>query len=112
MNSRGSIGYGIFAAALLASSMALAQAPGEPADHSAHHPGQQAEQPTPQTPPNRQMMGGCPMMEGMMGQGKQGMMSSGMMGSGMMGSGMMGSAKAQGGMGALFGSRVTPIMSI
>jgi len=103
MNSRRSIGYGIFAAAaLLASSMALAQAPGEPADHSAHHPGQQAEQPTPQTQPNRQMMGGCPMMEGMMGQGKQGMM----------GSGMMGSAKTQGGMGALFGSRVTPVMNL
>ena len=72
--------------------------------------GQQTDQP---------MMGGCPMMGGMMGQGKQGMMGQGMMGSGMMQGGMgrhdarrMGPGMMQGGMGALFGSRVTPMMNL
>ena len=64
--------------------------------------GQQTDQP---------MMGGCPMMGGMMGQGKQGMMGQGMMGSGMM-QGGMGPGMMQGGMGALFGSRVTPMMNL
>jgi hypothetical protein len=86
--------------------MALAQTPGEPADHSAHHPGQQAEQATPQIQPNPQMMGGCPMMGGMMGQGK-----GGTMGSGMMGPGMMQGSMAPG-MGAVFGTRVTPMMNL
>jgi hypothetical protein len=49
----------------------------------------------------QQMMGGCPMMGGMMGQGKGGMMQGGM------GPGMM-----QGGKGGLFGSRVTPMMNL
>ena len=35
-----------------------------------------------------------------------------MMRSGMMGSGMMGSSMMRGGMGALFGSRVTPVMNL
>ena len=73
--------------------------------------GQQTDQP---------MMGGCPMMGGMMGQGKQGMMGQGMMGPGMMQGGMgpgmmqggMGPGMMQGGMGALFGSRVTPMMNL
>jgi hypothetical protein len=47
-------------------------------------------------------MGGCPMMGGMMGSGMQGTMGQGMMGHGMM----------QGGMGAMFGSRVTPMMNL
>ena len=49
-----------------------------------------------------QQMMGCPMMGGMMGQDKQGMMGQGGTGPGMM----------QGGMGALFGSRVTPMMNL
>jgi hypothetical protein len=97
MNLRRSIGLSIVAAALFAGSTALAEAPGESADHSAHHPGQQAEQPTPETQANPQMMGGCPMMGKMMGQG-------------------MGSGTTQGGtapgMAALFGSRVTPMMNL
>jgi hypothetical protein len=126
MNPRGSIGCGILAAALVFSSMALGETAGEPADHSAHHPDQQAQQTTPQMQPNPQMMGGCP---NMMGQGKQGMMGSGMMGPGMMQGGMgpgmmqggmgpgmmqggMGSGMMQGGMGAIFGSRVTPMMNL
>jgi hypothetical protein len=123
-----SIGLGIFAAALVASSMIPAGAQ-EPADHSAHHPDQQAQQTTAQTQPNpqMQMMGGCPNTGNMMGQGMQGMMGSGMMGPGMMqggmgpgmmqggmGAGMMqgGMTPMQGGMGAIFGSRVTPMMSL
>jgi hypothetical protein len=98
MKQRRSIGLSIVAGALFPGSTALAQAPGESADHSAHHPGQQAEQPTPQMQPNPQMMGGCPMMENMMGQG------------------MMSSGTTQGGtaprMAALFGSRVTPMMTL
>jgi hypothetical protein len=54
----------------------------------------------------QQMMGGCPMMGGMMGQGKGGMMGSGMMGPGMMQGGMAP------GMGAVFGTRVTPMMNL
>ena len=112
MDLRRSIGVGIFAAALFASSMTPAEAQ-EPADHSAHHPDQQADQaatqsqPNPQMQPNPQVMGGC---RNMMGQGMQGMMGSEMMG------GMMGSGTTQGstpsGMTALFGSRVTPMMTL
>jgi len=117
MNPRGSIGCGILVAALVFSSMALGETAGEPADHSAHHPDQQAEPTTPQMRPNPQTMGGCP---NTMGQGKQGMMDSGMMGPGMMQGGMgpgmmqggMGSGMMQGGMGAIFGSRVTPMMNL
>ena len=98
MTLRRSIGLSIVAAALFVGSTALAQAPGEPADHSAHHPGQQADQPTPSAQPNPQKMGGCPMMEGMMGQG---MMSSGAT-----------QTSAPVGMAALFGSRVTPVMNL
>jgi len=78
-------------------SVALAQEPGQqaPADQSAHH-GQTGQQ----------MMGGCPMTGGMMGQGKGGMMGSGMMGPGMMQGGMAP------GMGAVFGTRVTPMMNL
>jgi hypothetical protein len=65
----------------------------------------------------------CPgMMQGDMGQGMMGpgMMGPGMMregmGQGMMGSGMMGPGMMRGGMdpgrGALFGSRVTPMMNL
>ena len=101
MTLRRSIRLAIVAAALFAGSTALAETPGESADHSAHHPGQQAEQPTPETKSNPQMMGGCPMM--------------GKMGQGMMGQGMM-SGKTQDdttlGMAALFGSRVTPMMNL
>jgi len=52
------------------------------------------------------------MMANMMGQGMQGMMGSGMMGSGMMGSGMAQGGGTASGMGALFGSRVTPMMKL
>jgi hypothetical protein len=47
----------------------------------------------------------CPMMRG-------GGMQGGMMGGGMMGSGMMGSDGMHAGMGALFGSRVRPVMNL
>jgi hypothetical protein len=112
-------------------SMALAQEQSQQApttDHSSHHG--QADQPTgqpsmgggpmmggmmdqgmmgqqmmdsgqPGQQTGQQMMG-CPMMGGMMGQSKQGMMGQGGMGPGMM----------QGGMGALFGARVTPMMNL
>jgi hypothetical protein len=112
-------------------SMALAQEQSQQApttDHSAHHG--QMDQPTgqpsmgggpmmggmmdqgmmgqqtmgsgqPGQQTGQQMMG-CPMMGGMMGQSKQGMMGQGGMGTGMM----------RGGMGALFGSRVTPMMNL
>ncbi|MGI8852285.1 MAG: hypothetical protein ACR2GC_03100 [Methyloceanibacter sp.] len=95
-----SIRLSIVAAALFVGSTAFAQAPGGSADHSAHHPGQQAEQPTPETKSNAQMMGGCPMM--------------GKMGQGMMGQGMMSGTTQEGsrGMVALFGSRVTPMMNL
>jgi hypothetical protein len=116
-------------------SVALAQEPGQqaPADHSAYH-GQAGQQPmaggsmagsmmgqgmmdqgmmgSSQTgqqtgqQAEQQMMGGCPMMGGMMGQGKGGMMGSGMMGAGMMQGGMAP------GMGAVFGTRVTPMMNL
>ena len=72
MNLRRSIRLSIVAAALFAGSPALAEAPTESTDHSAHHPGQQAEQPTPETQANPQMMGGCPMMGKMKGQGMMG----------------------------------------
>jgi len=98
MALRRSIRLSIVAAALFAGSTALAEAPGESADHSAHHPGQQAEQPTPETQSNPQMMGGCPMMGKMMGQG-------------MMGSGTTQDGTTPG-MAALFGSRVTPMMNL
>lgn len=65
---------------------------------------------------------GCPMMHSrMMRGGMHGMMGSGMMGSGMrgsdmMGSGMMGSGMMDSGMprgmGALFGTRVRPVMNL
>ena len=95
-------------------SMALAQEQsqqGPTTDHSAHHDqtGQQTEQPP---------MDGAPMTGGMMGQSKQGMgsgMMQGGMGPGMM-QGGMGSGMMQGGMGsgggAIFGSRVTPMMNL
>ena len=96
MNLRRSI-LSLVAVGLFAGSPALAEAPGESTDHDAHHPGQQAEQPTPETQANPQMMGGCPMMGKMTGQG-------------------MGSGPTQGGtapgMAALFGSRVTPMMNL
>ena len=110
MNLSRSIGLGIFTAALVAGSMALAEEPGEPADHNAHHSTQQVEQP-PQRQPSPQMMGGCPMMTNMMGQGMQGMMGAGTIGPGMM-QGGMGPGMTQGGMGALFGSRVTAMMNL
>ena len=47
----------------------------------------------------------CPMM-------RSGMMRGGMMQGGMMGSGMMGSGPTRGGMAALFGSRVRPVMNL
>jgi hypothetical protein len=98
-------------------SMALAQEPSQQpptTDHSAHHG--QTGQPTGQP-----SMGGT--MGGMMDQGRMGqeMMGPGqpsqpagqpMMGCPMMG-GMMGQGgMMQGGMGAVFGSRVTPMMSL
>ena len=86
-------------------SMALAQEQsqqGPTTDHSAHHDqtGQQTEQPP---------MDGAPMTGGMMGQSKQGV-GSGMMQGGM-GSGMMQGGIGSGG-GAIFGSRVTPMMNL
>ena len=77
-------------------SMALAQEQsqqGPTTDHSAHHDqtGQQTEQPP---------MDGAPMTGGMMGQSKQGMCS-----------GMMQGGMGSGG-GAIFGSRVTPMMNL
>ena len=87
-------------------SMALAQAQSQQAptpDHNAHH--DQTDQQTEQPP-----MGGAPMTEGMGGQSKQGGMGSGMMQGGM-GSGMMQGGMGSGG-GAIFGSRVTPMMNL
>ena len=100
MNLRRSI-LSLVAVGLFAGSPALAEAPGKSTDHNTHHPGQQAEQPTPETQANPQMMGGCPMM--------------GKMGQGMMGQGMMSGTTQEGstpGMVALFGSRVTPMMNL
>jgi len=68
--SRG-VGFATLAAALFVGSMALGQVSGE--DHSAHHPGPQAEETSQQMQSNPQMMGGCPMMGNMMGQDMQGM---------------------------------------
>lgn len=51
------------------------------------------------------------MGRGMMGGG-MGSKGGGMMGGGMMGSGMMGEGGTRSGMGALFGSRVTPVMNL
>lgn len=48
---------------------------------------------------------------GMMGGG-MGSKRGGMMGGGMMGSGMMGEGGTRSGLGALFGSRVTPVMNL
>ena len=75
------IGLGTLIATLVAGSIAFAQEQSEPSP---------AEQKTDQ----KMMMGGCPMMKGMMGKG------------GMMGQ-MMGPDK-----GALFGTRVTPMMNL
>ncbi len=110
-------------------SMALAQEQsqqGPTADHGAHHDqtGQQTEQ-----PPTMTGGMGAGMMQGGMGPGMmQGGMGPGMMQGGMgpgmmqggMGPGMMqggmGSGMMQGGMGsgggAIFGSRVTPMMNL
>jgi len=100
--------------------MALAQDQSQQSpttDHSAHHPqaGQQTTTQPPEGAPTmggmmgqgmmgssqtqqtgQPMMGGCPMMGGMMGQGMIGMMQGG-----------MGPGK-----GGIFGSRVTPMMSL
>jgi hypothetical protein len=132
MNLRRPIQLGVTLIALaVMGSMALAQEQDQQApttDHSAHHgqSGQQTEQ---------QPVGSGPMMGGMMGQGMmgEGTMGSGQMGEqmgqpmmggcpmmgGMMGKGMkgkgqggMGPGMMQGGMGALFGSRVTPMMNL
>ena len=125
MNLRRPIQLGVTLIALaVMGSMALAQEQDQQApttDHSAHHgqSGQQTEQ---------QPVGGGPMMgQGMMGEGTMGsgqmgeqmgqpmmggcpMMGKGM--KGMMGQGGMGPGMMQGGMGALFGSRVTPMMNL
>jgi 3-hydroxyacyl-CoA dehydrogenase, NAD binding domain len=96
------------------SSIALAQEPSQPpptTDHSAHHG--QTGQPSGQPTMGGQMMGDM-MDQGMMGQQ---MMGSGqpMMGCPMM-AGMMqggrGPGMMQSGMGAVFGSRVTPMMNL
>ena len=105
MNLRRPIQLGLLIAFAIMGSVALAQEQSqqEPTtDHSAHHgeTGQQTDQ------TGQPMMGGCPMMGSMMGRGKQGMMGKGMMKSGMM-QGDMGP-----GTGALFGSRVTPMMNL
>ena len=108
-------------------SMALAQEQSQQApttDHSAHHDqsGQQTEQPPMDGPPMTGGMVGQGTMGsgqgGMMGQSKQGMgpgMMQGSMGPGMM-QGGMGPGMMQGGMGsgggAIFGSRVTPMMNL
>jgi len=81
MHIRKLIGLGALIATLVGSSIAFAQEQSEPSP---------AEQKTDQ----KMMMGGCPMMKGMMGKG------------GMMGQ-MMGPDK-----GALFGTRVTPMMNL
>lgn len=68
---------------------------------------------TDEQPTHHGMMQGG-MGNGMMGQGMMmcPMMRSGMMQGGMMGSRTMGSGTMHGGMGALFGSRVTPVMNL
>ena len=137
MNLRRSIQLGVPLIALVATgSLALAQEQSQqapPADHSAHH-GQTDQQTGQQMmgggpmmggmmgqgmmgsdqtgqQKGQQMMGGCPMMGGMMGQGKQGMMGQGMMGPGMMQGGMMQGGMVPG-MAGVFGSRVTPMMNL
>ena len=106
MNLRKPIQLGLLLTALVvpgAIALAQEQSQQEPAtDHSAHHgeTGQQTDQ------TSQPAMGGCPMMGNMKGQGKQGMMGKGMMGAGMMQGGM------GPGTGALFGSRVTPMMNL
>jgi hypothetical protein len=102
------------------SSMALAQEQGQQpptTDHGAHHG--QTGQPTGQP-----SMGGGPMMGGVMGQqmmgsGQQSGQPTGQppMGGGSMMGGMMGQAgicpgMMRGGMGAIFGARVTPMMNL
>jgi hypothetical protein len=85
------IGIGTLIATLVAGSIAFAQEQNKPspAEHSAHHGA--ADQKTDQ---KKMTMGGCPMMKRMMGKG------------GMMGQ-MMGPDR-----GALFGTRVTPVMNL
>jgi len=94
MHIRKLIGLGTLIATLVAGSIAFAQEQGEPspAEHSAHHAAadQKADQ------KKMMMMGGCPMMKGMMGKGKKAMMGQ-----------VMGADK-----GALFGTRVTPVMNL
>ena len=100
MNLRRPIQLGLLIAFAMGSvALAQEQSQQDPTtDHSAHHG--EAGQQTDQT--SQRGMGGCPMMGSMKGQGKQGMMGKGMMGAGMM----------QGDTGALFGSRVTPMMNL
>ena len=83
MHIRKLIGLGALIATLVGSSIAFAQE-------------QKQSEPSPaeQKTDQKMMMGGCPMMKGMMGKG------------GMMGQ-MMGPDK-----GALFGTRVTPMMNL
>jgi hypothetical protein len=98
---------------VITGSVALAQEQVQPVptpDHSSHHgqPGQQTEQ---------QPAGGSSMMGSMMGQGTMGPgMMQGGMGPGMMqggmGPGMMQGGMMQGGMGALFGYRVMPMLNL
>lgn len=92
------IGLGMLIATLVAGSIAFAQEQGEQssAEHSAHHAAAQKEDAAEQKTDQKMMMGGCPMMKGMMGKGKKGMMGQ-----------MMGADK-----GALFGTRVTPVMNL
>lgn len=100
MRIRKLIGLSTLIAALVAGSLAFAQEQSEPssAEHSAHHAAaDQKEDATDQKADQKKMMmGGCPMMKGMMGKGKKGMMGQ-----------MMGADK-----GALFGTRVTPVMNL
>lgn len=101
MRIRKLIGLSTLIAALVAGSLALAQEQSEPssAEHSAHRAAaDQKEDAADQKADQKKkmMMGGCPMMKGMMGKGKKGMMGQ-----------MMGADK-----GALFGTRVTPVMNL
>ena len=103
MNIRRPIRFSVPLIALAAmGSVALAQERSQqaPADHTVHHgtTPQQTEQPS---------TDGCPMMGRMRGQGMQVMRGEGMKRPGMMQSGMMQDSKA-----GLFGSRVTPMMSL
>lgn len=83
MHIRKLVGLGTLIATLAAGSLALAQEQSEPSP---------AEQKTDQ----KMMMGGCPMMKGMMGKDKGGMMGQ-----------MMAPDRS-----ALFGTRVTPVMNL